>query len=42
MMYFLRALARLDDHWAGDLIGMVCLFGISLELWFLGYMVGLK
>jgi len=22
----LRALARLDDHWFGDLLGAVCLF----------------
>lgn len=27
MRRMLRALARLDDHWLGDLMGVACLFG---------------
>ncbi|WP_370269198.1 hypothetical protein [Nioella sp.] len=27
MMRFIRALKALDDHWLGDLIGALCLFG---------------
>lgn len=40
-MRFLKALARLDDHWAGDLIGAVCLFGSGYGLLFLAYGLGL-
>jgi len=29
-----RVIRRLDDHWIGDLIGVVCLFGLLwLGLW---------
>lgn len=42
MKRVLRALARLDDHWIGDLIGAVSLFGILWGLAFLGCGMGLK
>lgn len=28
MARFLRALARLDDHWIGDAVGVAGLFGL--------------
>jgi len=29
-----RVIRRLDDHWIGDLIGVVCIFGLLwLGLW---------
>lgn len=38
MRRMLRALARLDDHWIGDLIGALSLFGL-LYAGFLGCLV---
>lgn len=37
----LRLMRALDDHWAGDLIGSICLFGSGYGLLFLGYGAGL-
>ena len=42
MARLFRALARLDDHWAGDLIACVSLFGIGWMGLFLGYAWGIK
>lgn len=42
MARFLRAVARLDDHWIGDLIGAVSLFGILCGGLFLGHAWGLQ
>lgn len=28
MRRMLRALARLDDHWLGDVVGSLCLFAL--------------
>lgn len=42
MTRVLRALARLDDHWIGDLIGVLCLFGCFYGLLFIGFAMGLK
>ena len=42
MAHFIRAMARLDDHWIGDLIGAVCLFGMLWGGLFLGFAAGLK
>jgi hypothetical protein len=41
MMRLRCALARLNDHWLGDLIGSVCLFGSGYGLFLLGYGLGL-
>ena len=41
MMRFIGALARLNDHWLGDLIGSICLFGSGYGLLLLGYGLGL-
>lgn len=38
----LRALARLDDHWIGDLIGVVALFALGWGGLVIGYAAGLK
>ncbi|MGP9791486.1 hypothetical protein [Roseinatronobacter sp. NSM] len=32
MRSIIRALRSLDDHWIGDLIGGVCLFGAMILL----------
>ena len=42
MIRFLKAFAWLDDHWIGDLIGAVSLFGILWGLAFIGYGLGFK
>lgn len=42
MARLITALARLDDHWIGDLIGAVCLFGMLWGGLFLGFAAGLK
>lgn len=42
MMRLLRALARLDDHWIGDMIGCCCLFGSGYGLMIIGCAAGLK
>jgi hypothetical protein len=42
MARILSALARLEDHWIGDLIGVVCLFGIGWSWMLLGYAWGLE
>ncbi|MGV8987609.1 MAG: hypothetical protein ACOH2H_15165 [Cypionkella sp.] len=42
MTRFLRALARLDNHWIGDLIGALCLFGCGYGALLIGYAAGLK
>ncbi len=42
MARLIAALARLDDHWIGDLIGAVCLFGMLWGGLFLGFAVGFK
>lgn len=36
------ALARLDDHWIGGLIGSVSLFALLIGGLFLGHGMGLK
>ena len=28
MRRIVRALARLDDHWTGDVLGVLCLFAL--------------
>lgn len=38
----LSALARLEDHWIGDLIGVVSLFAIGWSWMLLGYAWGLE
>ncbi|MES2434219.1 MAG: hypothetical protein V4586_10380 [Pseudomonadota bacterium] len=38
----LRAMARLDDHWIGDLIGAVCLFSFLFIGLLIGCGLGLK
>ena len=42
MAHFIGAMARLNDHWIGDLIGAVCLFGILWGGLFLGFAAGIK
>ena len=42
MARLLRAFARLDAHWAGDLIGAVSLFSILFIGLFIGCGLGLK
>lgn len=42
MARMMRAVRRLNDHWIGDLIGAVCLFGMLWGGLFMGYAVGLK
>lgn len=42
MARLITVLARLDDHWIGDLIGAVCLFGMLWGGLFLGFAAGLK
>lgn len=42
MARLLRAMARLDAHWAGDLIGSICLFAMLYVGLLLGYGMGLK
>jgi hypothetical protein len=42
MARLFRALARLDAHWAGDLIGSICLFAMLYVGLLLGYGMGLK
>ncbi len=36
MQKFLSACRRLDDHWAGDLIGAIALFGLIPLVLFIG------
>lgn len=36
MRKLLDACRRLDDHWAGDILGVVCLFGLIPAVLFLG------
>jgi hypothetical protein len=42
MAGLLRALARLDAHWAGDLIGCASLFALLFGGLFLGHGMGFK
>lgn len=42
MAHLLRALARLDDHWIGDLIAVCRLWAGGYGLMILGYGLGLK
>lgn len=42
MALLFRALARLEDHWLGDLIGVVSLFGILWAGLVLGHAWGLQ
>ena len=42
MARLLRAMARLDDHWLGDLIGAVSLFSLLFTGLFIGAGLGLK
>lgn len=42
MACLLRAMARLDAHWAGDLIGSVSLFVLLFGGLFLGHGMGFK
>lgn len=39
MRAFLTACRRLDDHWLGDLIGVVCLFALIPLVLALGVML---
>ena len=41
MTMIFRLMARLDDSWLGDLIGAICLFGLSWGLFVFGWAVGL-
>ncbi|WP_268815760.1 hypothetical protein [Tabrizicola flagellatus] len=40
MRRLLNAVRRLDDHWLGDLIGVLCLFGLIPLVLFLGTFFG--
>lgn len=42
MARLFRALARLDAHWIGDLIGSVCLFAMLYVGLLLGYGMDLR
>lgn len=42
MALLFRALARLEDHWIGDLLGAVSLFALLAAGLFLGHAWGLK
>ena len=42
MARLLRAMARIDAHWMGDLIGSLCLFAMVYCGLLLGYGMGLK
>ena len=42
MARILRAMARLDTHWVGDLIGSICLVALLYGGLLLGYGMGLK
>ena len=42
MARMITAMRRLDDHWIGDLIGAVSLFGILWGGLFLGFVWGVK
>lgn len=42
MARLLRAMARLDDHWAGDLIGAVSLFSMLFMGLFIAAGMGLQ
>ncbi|WP_299505235.1 hypothetical protein [Cypionkella sp.] len=42
MARLLRAMARLDAHWTGDLIGAACLFALLFMGLFIGHGLGLK
>jgi hypothetical protein len=33
------ACRRLDDHWVGDLIGVICLFGLGYAALLLGHVL---
>lgn len=37
-----RMAQRLDDHWMGDLIGSICLFGSGYGALLIGWGAGLK
>lgn len=37
MKRLMSALRRLDDHWLGDLIGTVCLFGMLYAMMLVGW-----
>ena len=39
MRKLLAACRRLDDHWVGDVIGVVCLFGLIPLVLFVGYVL---
>lgn len=39
MKRFVRALRALDDHWLGDLIGALCLFGILYGFLLFGWVL---
>lgn len=40
MRTFAAVCRRLDDHWVGDLIGVVCLFSLIPAVLFLGVILG--
>ena len=42
MARILRAMARLDAHWVGDLTGSICLFAMLYVGLLLGCGMGLK
>lgn len=42
MMLFLRALARLNDHWLGDLLGAALLFVVAYQLMMIGVGLGFQ
>lgn len=42
MARLMRAMARLDAHWMGDLIGAACLFSMLFMGLFIGAGLGLK
>jgi hypothetical protein len=39
MRKFLAVCRRLDDHWAGDVLGVLCLFGLLPLVMFFGPLV---
>lgn len=39
-MKLLRCLRAVEDHWVGDLIGALCLFGSAWLLMLIGYGLG--
>lgn len=41
MARLLRFVARVEDHWMGDVLALIGLWGFGLSAYFLGFGVGL-